>query len=430
MAANENGRTVNGHAGDGSLYTYDHFSGRGPDRKKQPRQSHFLWWCAGAYQELLKDCPSEQTKYAGLGGVILATFVLAALSAGYAIYSVFNNPFWALGFALIWGLIIFNFDRFLVATMRKYGVSRKKQLWMAAPRIALALLIGFTIARPLELKIFEKEIDVQITENRHKKILLNDSLLQAENTTLLTTAQGERQRLLTRKSGLEDTLHQLQQAYVQEADGTGGSLHRGIDKLTRLKQEAYQSGLQQYSPELQTLEGQIHYQDSIIREANADKQVKRRGYEAQVAADVGFLEKNKALSDLSAREGSVFWANLLITLLIILIETGPILSKLIMSTGPYDLALAKMELLQMAASEDEIRSDKELRQHKKTNIYAQKKEMTEELIKKLAALQKKHVQEELDQWEKGQDTIPSRPSLEETTRRIKQRYDFREEDVL
>ncbi|HEX9508888.1 MAG TPA: DUF4407 domain-containing protein [Puia sp.] len=422
MAASDNGRKDD-------LYTYDSFQGGG-NTKKKARESHFLWWCAGAYQELLKDCPSEQTKYAGLGGVILATFVLAALSAGYAIYSVFNNPLWAFGFALVWGLIIFNFDRFLVATMRKYGVSRNKQIWMATPRIALALLIGFTIARPLELKIFEKEIDVQITENRHKRILLNDSLLQAENHTILTTAQLERQRLTARRSGLEDTLHQLQQAYVREADGTGGSLHRGIDKLTRLKQEAYQSALLQHGPELQELEGQIHYQDSLIAGANADKQIKQRGYEAQVMADTGFLEKNKALSDLSTKEGSVFWANWLITLLIILIETGPILSKLIMSTGPYDLALAKMELLQMAAAEDEMRRDKELIQDKKTGIYAQKKDISEDLIKKLAALQKKHIQEELDQWEKGQDTIPVRPSLEEITRRIKERYDFREEDIL
>ena len=427
--ASEKDRNMNGQTNSEKGYTYDSFSGN--DAKEQlPRKSHFLWWCAGAYQELLKDCPSEQTKYAGLGGVILATFVLAALSAGYAIYSVFNNPGWAFGFALIWGLIIFNFDRFLVATMRKYGVSRNKQLWMATPRIALALLIGFTIARPLELKIFEKEIDVQITENRHKKILLNDSLLQAENHTILTTAQEERTRLVTRKAGLEDTLHRLQQAYVQEADGTGGSLHRGIDKLTRLKQEAYQSALQQHGPELQELTAQIHYQDSIIAAANADKEVKRHGYEAQVTADIGFLEKNKALSDLSAKESSVFWADLLISLLIILIETGPILSKLIMSTGPYDLALAKMELLQMAKAEDEMRRDKELIKDKKAGIYDQKKETSDDLLKKLAGLQKKHIQEELDQWEKGQDTIPARPSLEEITRRIKQRYDFREEDIL
>lgn len=409
-------------------YTYDSFSGGNTKKKKQ--ESHFLWWCAGAYQDLLKECPSEQTKYAGLGGVILATFILAALSAGYAVYSVFDNSLWAFGFALIWGVIIFNFDRFLVATMRKYGVSRRKQIWMAMPRLILALLIGVTIARPLELKIFEKEIDVQITENRHKKILLNDSLLQAEGRTLLINAQGERDRLVHRKSALEDTLYRLQQGYVQEADGTGGSLHRGIDKLTRLKQQAFQDALQQYSPELRQLEGQIHYQDSLINGAHAGIDTKTRQYEAQVKEDVGFLEKNKALSDLSAREASVFWSNLLISLLIILIEIGPVLSKLIMSTGPYDLSLARFELMQMAAAEDEMRRDKELVYEKKKGVYNQKKDITADLTRQLAALQKKHIREELDQWEKGEHMAHSRPPLENVVRRIKEQYDFREEDIL
>jgi hypothetical protein len=425
----DKGQNPNGRYRNESLLTYDSFSGLG-EKEKKPRESHFLWWCAGAYQDLLKDCPSEQTKYAGLGGVILATFVLASLSAGYAIYSVFNDPLWAVAFAIIWGLVIFNFDRFLVATMRKYGVSRNKQLWMAAPRMALALLIGVTIARPLELKIFEKEIDVQVTENRHKKILLNDSLLTLEHQQVLTGAQQERSRLMTRKTSLEDTLHRLQQAYVEEADGTGGSQRRGIDKLTRLKQEAYQNALRLTAPELAGLTTDIRYQDSLIANANAAKDLKRKSYESQVTADVGFLEKNKALSDLSAKESSVFWANLLISLLIILIETGPILSKLIMSTGPYDLALARKELLQMAEEEDLMRREKELVQDKKRQINQHKKDITEELTKKLSALQKKHIQEELDQWEKGQDNIPSRAPLEVITRRIRERYDFREEDIL
>lgn len=421
MSAGENGRTEN-------LYTYDSFNGGKP--VKEGDKKHFLWWCAGAYQPILRDCPSEQSKYAGLGGVILATFVLAALSAGYAVYSVFSNPLWAVGFALIWGLVIFNFDRFLVATMRKYGVSRNKQIWMATPRLALALLIGFTIARPLELKIFEKEIDVQIVQSRHQKMLLNDSLLAAENHSALSAAQQAKNLLENRKSALEDTLHQMQQAYVREADGTGGSLHRGIDKLTRLKQEAYQAALLRFSPELLDINRQIHYQDSIIAGVQTGQEIKRQGYEALVAADVGFLEKNKALSDLSARESSVFWANLLVSLLIILIETGPILSKLIMSTGPYDLALARFELLQMAGSEDEIRRDKEMVYDKRKTIYSRKKEISEELMQQISSLQKRHIREELDQWEKGEDTIPARKSLEEVTRQIKARYDFREEDIL
>ena len=135
-----------------------------------------------AHQDLLKQFPSEHAKQLrDWVEVLLATLVLASLAAGYAIYTVFDNWVYAIGFGIIWGLIIFNFDRFLVSTMRKYGISKRKQLWMAVPRLVLALLIGVTIARPLEMKIFEKEINVKMTENLHKKIQLNDSLLTLEN---------------------------------------------------------------------------------------------------------------------------------------------------------------------------------------------------------------------------------------------------------
>src|SRR5437016_2047604 len=207
---------------ENGLYTYDSF---GETSKRSDKK--FLWWCAGAHQDLLKQFPSEHAKYSGLGGVLLATFVLASISAGYAVYTVFDNWLWAIGFAIVWGLIIFNFDRFLVSTMRKYGISRRKQFWMALPRIVLALLIGFVIARPLELKIFEKEIDTKMVENMHKKIEQNDSLLQVENKAQVDAAEAERNRLAARKLSIEDTLHRLQQAYVQEADGTGGSQLRG-----------------------------------------------------------------------------------------------------------------------------------------------------------------------------------------------------------
>lgn len=94
--------------------------------RKQKSKQNFLWWCAGAHQKLVRQFPSEHTKYAGLGGVVLATFVLATLSSGYAIYSVFGNWMWTIAFALIWGLIIFNFDRFLVSTMRQIWCQQTK----------------------------------------------------------------------------------------------------------------------------------------------------------------------------------------------------------------------------------------------------------------------------------------------------------------
>ncbi|HSC37365.1 MAG TPA: DUF4407 domain-containing protein [Chitinophagaceae bacterium] len=408
------------------LYSYDSFSGNG-----KSSGNNFLWWCSGAHQDLLKQYPSEHSKYAGLGGVILATFVLASFSAGYAIYSVFGNIGWTLVFALVWGLIIFNFDRFLVSTMRKYGVSKRKQFWMAVPRILLALLIGVTIARPLELKIFEKEIDTKVAQNIHKKILLNDSLLQQENKVQLQTAEAERSRLVARKLSLEDTLHRLQTSYVQEADGTGGSGRRGIEQLTRLKMGAYQAALVQFTPELEKLNTAILAQDSIMNNARATLEDKRKQYEAAAKSNVGFLERNKALSDLGAEEGSVAWTSTLLSLLIILIEIGPILSKLIMPVGPYDIALAKEELTQMAASENELRKDQEMRTEKRKAFYSSQKEVSGQLVEKMTALQQKHIEEELDKWERGEWSAKDhRASMDEVMRKIKERYNYKEDDLL
>jgi hypothetical protein len=417
--------TNNSH--DNGLYTYDSFGGEG----RKPSDKKFLWWCAGAHQDLLKQFPSEHAKHSGLGGVLLATFVLASIAAGYAIYTVFDNWLYAIGFGIIWGLIIFNFDRFLVSTMRKYGISKRKQLWMAVPRLALALLIGFTIARPLEMKIFEKEINVKMTENMHKKIQRNDSLLALENEAQINDATAERQRLITRKDAIEDTLHKLQQAYVQEADGTGGSGQRGIEDLTHLKMNAFDQVRTQFGPEVLQLERKIAAQDDILSNAKANMEQKRQDYATSAATNMGFLERNKALSDLSGEESSVFWSCLLISLLIILIEIGPVLSKLIMPIGPYDIALAKEELLQMAADENHIRADKEIRNEKKKVFFQRQKEMSDQLVNKLTELQKKNIDKELDQWERGEwKPEDHRASMEEVMRKIKEQYQFKDENIL
>ena len=412
--------------GQNGLYTYDSFG-----EKKKPSESNFLWWCAGAHQKLLKQFPSEHTKYSGLGAVLIATFVLATLSAGYAIYTVFGNWLWTIGFAIIWGLIIFNFDRFLVSTMRKYGVSRRKQIMMAIPRLLLAMLIGVVIARPLEMKIFDKEINVKMNENLHEKIRLNDSLLAMEYKNQLASAETERQRLLGRKLAIEDTLHNLQTAYLQEADGTGGSMQRGIEQITRLKQGAYINATLQFAPELALLAQQISSQDSIMSNARASMEDKRKEFEKSAIANMGFLERNKALSDLSNEEASVFWASLLISMLIILIEIGPVLSKLIMPLGPYDIALAKEELLHMANEEGEIRKDKENRYEKRKVFREKQKEMSDLVAEKLTQLQQKNIDKELDKWERGEwKPEDHRASMDEVMRKIKSQYQFKEDDLI
>ena len=52
--------------------------------------NEFLWICAGSNREVLRQCPTDYAKYAGIGGTILFTALMAMLSGGYALYFVFE----------------------------------------------------------------------------------------------------------------------------------------------------------------------------------------------------------------------------------------------------------------------------------------------------------------------------------------------------
>lgn len=54
------------------------------------RINEFLWSCAGVNKAVLRQCPSDYSKYAGIGGMILFTAIMAAISGGYALYFVFK----------------------------------------------------------------------------------------------------------------------------------------------------------------------------------------------------------------------------------------------------------------------------------------------------------------------------------------------------
>ena len=85
---------------------------------------------------------------------------------------------------------------------------------------------------------------------------------------------------------------------------------------------------------------------------------KRKQFEQTAMSNMGFLERNKDNWPICPRKSSVFWASLVDLPHNSLIEIGPVLSKLMMPLGPYDIALAKEEFIHMANEEGEIRKDK------------------------------------------------------------------------
>ena len=113
----------------------------------------FFLLCSGVDSDIVNSCSNgEQNKYAGIGATVFFTAVMAFIASSYALYTVFDNPYTAIAFGLVWGFLIFNLDRFIVSTIKKRD-SFLDELIQASPRIVLAIIIAIVISKPLEIKI-------------------------------------------------------------------------------------------------------------------------------------------------------------------------------------------------------------------------------------------------------------------------------------
>ena len=141
--------------------------------KKPNILQRFFILCSGANREIIYQCPTEWNKYAGIGATILLTGILASISGGYALYTIFrgmpNSLNYAIAFGVLWGFVILNLDRFIVLSIKKEGKVRK-ELYQSIPRFIIAIIISIVIAKPLEVRMYEDRIQQQMNEDKLKKL--------------------------------------------------------------------------------------------------------------------------------------------------------------------------------------------------------------------------------------------------------------------
>jgi hypothetical protein len=316
-----------------------------PDHNAVPAKRNFLWWCAGVVPELLWLYPTEKAKYEGIGGAVLTTGVLAFFSGFYAIYTTLAAGNYAIPISVVfgvhWGLAIFNLDRYIVSSLRKTtspGVrwtQRLRETWVPAlPRLGLAVLIGFTLSKPLELRLFQNAIAGQAAINRDQAVTAKRASL-SQSSTLgaldadLAAIDREIVRAEARAQLLEDD-------FRQEADGTGGSRRYGYSEVARVKEAAAVQARRQVTALQQRLRQIQSDRDIASAQINRELEVFRQN----IGDD--FLTKMKALSDLSAGSSAVWWISMFVVFLIVGVEITPVLVKILSPLGPYDVKLDAM----------------------------------------------------------------------------------------
>lgn len=300
----------------------------------------FFWFCSGADTEILKKCPTETSKYTGIGATVFFTGVFAFLSASYALFTVFDNLFSAIALGIVWGLMIFNLDRFIVSSMRKQR-RRGKEFIMAIPRLALAVLISVVIARPLELKIFEKEIAPELVVMEQEKYATQERKLMSRFIPYQDSLRSQITHLkneIAEKAGQRDALLRIAQ---EEADGTGGSRRKNLGPIYAAKK----ADADRAEEELRELTARNRERIAVI-EAGLSENIGAMNNELaglDRSRMNGPAARMEALSRITDNSSAILWAHWFILLLFIALETAPVFVKLISPKGPYDNLLRIVE---------------------------------------------------------------------------------------
>lgn len=302
--------------------------------ERQNRINEFLWSCAGVNKEVLRLYPNEYAKYAGSGGTILFTALMAMISGGYAMFFVFDSVIAAVIFAMFWGMLIFNLDRFIVNSMHTDGKDTLswKKIKAALPRFIMAIFLGIVISTPLEMKIFNDRIESQLLKDNITRI--NEAKKESKDYNTITLLKAELSNLSKERKTLSDELQKAQRDLKEEAEGNTlsgiaghGSIYRDKeiyvaqcksnldewDKLHQSRMSTVQKRIDEVNQHIESFEEKI---DNL----------KEDGFSARYEAFANLKNDNPALATVS----------LMITLLFIIIEITPTFFKLIMTAGPYD----------------------------------------------------------------------------------------------
>lgn len=366
---------------------------------RRGRINEFLWTCAGVNKDILRQCPGDYAKYAGIGGTILFTALMASLSGGYAMNFVFNHTGAAIAFGIFWGLLIFNLDRFIVNTM--YSDGKHTISWgeikSGLPRIIMAIFLGIVISTPLEMKIFEDRIDSQLIQDNIARTNAARSKVEEGNQSL------ESRMLVLEKQHdeIQGRLAKANQELKEEGEGSALSGKIGHGPIYADK-EANRNAIQKeltdwedsHKDELENIKTQI--------KANRDK-----GY-ADIAKgnnENGFCVRYEAFSNVKNQSFALNLVSIIIMFLFIVIETAPTFFKMMMEDGPYDDLLNaekhRVRVLsqkQMSDVNDEVNTSVKISTMKNQKRIEAETLANQDILEKIARIQTSLLEEALELW--------------------------------
>lgn len=329
--------------------------------QKISRITRFLWWSAGADEQILEQCPMyDRVKYAGIGGIVFATGFLASISGGYAFYVILSQKNGAIGddsldvfasilstiFGLIWGAIVFNMDRFIISSTGKSESEdiEGKEMVQALPRLFIALVLGICIAAPLETRIMKTEITAklqieqeaylnELNEASNKNFTQKRIDKEKERTEIQAKIDSYETYFEKRRLEIKEQRNRLE----LEADGkiAGHAAGRGPgwkDKKENLDKMEAEDAEKRISiqPEIDELKARKANLTKDLIKIEKEKDLELKKNDKEMKNYDGLIRRIRIGHEISPI------ISVMITLMLLSIELGPIFFKMMLSKGVYE----------------------------------------------------------------------------------------------
>ena len=396
----------------------------------------FLWKAAGGDRYILERATySDQIKYMCLGGIVFATGAMAGLAGGYAFYTIFSpktsnvldktktlveganyiptdslTVILSILFGVIWGLMIFNIDRFIVTSTGK-GDGTEKITWdefkSAIPRIIMGAIIAITISKPIEIRMFKTEIDLAVQKEQRKEMEIGILDANKNYETKVAEAKTKINSIQNSINEKEKSVIELRKEVSNEITGKNNNGAAYGPRAEQLERQAEVLELQ-----VTNLKSTPEFKRNLeeIEKFNQERKIAISDVERNVAALDGLLIRIQKAHEIAEWEITLF-----ITLLFLSIELTPIFFKLMLNKTPYDYLSENRDDLIRAENGIEVRydfyKDKEgVERHLVINHEAERmvfekikvteiqKELTEYAIAKYKASEKKKIDANLDEY--------------------------------
>ena len=168
-----------------------------------------ICFIGGANIKILQKCPSEKYKFFRTGIAILNSSLLSVFTMGYAMYAVTNNLNWLIIlFSFFWGFIMFGIDWGLISTIHKrknYDFKSGFRFFLTSVfRLIVAVVLSFTVSKPLEVLVFKdylpvarREMQVNFEEKLNYSFVSNENVVRSALDSVETAITGlvdQRQR--------------------------------------------------------------------------------------------------------------------------------------------------------------------------------------------------------------------------------------------